>query len=182
MTPATPADPRQYPIGPWDNRDTYTVEERTGFIAELRTVPPMYRQLTASLTDEQLARCYRPGSWTVRQLVHHIADTQHWHFYRVKQTLSEPEKTMGIFGNVTAWAALPDAQQAPIDASLLLIEGIHQRWAFLCDTLSEADWKRVYYHPFRQRDLTLEQALAIGVWHIRHHLAHIKLALQEPIQ
>ncbi|WP_080238886.1 YfiT family bacillithiol transferase [Spirosoma rigui] len=172
-------DARQYPIGSWDNRDTYSSDERAELIAELRNLPTLYRQATEALTDEQLARCYRPGSWTVRQLVHHIADTQHWHFYRVKQTLSEPEKTIGIFGNVNAWAAMPEARQAPVNPSLLLIDGIHQRWAFLCETLSEADWKRVYYHPFRQRDLTLEQALAIGVWHGRHHLAHIGLALEE---
>jgi hypothetical protein len=180
MTSTSATDARQYPIGPWDNRDTYTSDERTGLIGELRRLPALYRQTTQSLTDEQLARVYRPGSWTVRQLVHHVADTQHWHFFRVKQALAEAEKTIGIFGNVNAWAATPDVQQAPVDSSLLLIEGIHQRWAFLCETLSEADWKRVYYHPFRQRDLTLEQALAIGVWHGRHHLAHIGLALEEP--
>lgn len=177
MTPTTPADARQYPIGRWDGRDAYTPDERRDLINQLRALPAQYRRETGSLPDEDLMRPYRPGSWTVRQLVHHVADTHHWHFFRVKQALAETEKTTGLFASVNAWATLPDTLTAPVEPSLLLIEGIHQRWALLGDNLSEADWARVYYHPGRQRDLSLAQALAIGVWHARHHLAHIRLAL-----
>ncbi|MBC3788953.1 YfiT family bacillithiol transferase [Spirosoma utsteinense] len=180
MTTPALTDARQYPIGLWAGQDTYTPGERYTLINQLRALPALYRQATESLTDEPLARSYRPGSWTVRQLVHHIADTHHWHFFRVKQTLAETEKTVGVFGNVNAWAAMAEYQTAPVHGSLLILEGIHQRWAHLCETLDEADWKRVYYHPVRQRDLSLEQALSIGVWHARHHLAHIGLALQQP--
>lgn len=174
----TPVNALQYPVGPWDGQDTYTPDERHVLVDQLRAIPNLYRQATESLTDEQLTRHYRPGSWTVRQLVHHVADTHHWHFFRVKQALAEIEKTVGLFGNVNAWSDMAETRTAPVDYSLLILEGVHQRWAHLCETLSEADWKRVYYHPVRQRDLSLEQALAIAVWHARHHLAHIGLALQ----
>lgn len=177
MTLITPTDGRQYPIGLWDGRDTYTSDERHDFIDQLRHLPAQYRQRTESLTDENLTYQYRPGGWTVRQLVHHVADTYHWHLFRVKQALAEAEKTTGLFASVNAWATLPDTLMGPVEHSLLLIEGIHYRWAFLCDRLSEADWTRAYYHPGRQRDLSLAQALAVGVWHARHHLAHIELAL-----
>lgn len=179
MTPNMPADDRQYPIGRWDGRDGYSSGERRALIDQLRNLPADYRRQTGSLTDEDLTRQYRPGSWTVRQLVHHVADTHHWHFFRVKQALAETEKTIGLFARVNAWATLPDTLTGPVEPSLLLTEGIHQRWAFLSDTLSETDWARVYYHPGRERDLSLAQALAIGVWHARHHLAHINLALYQ---
>ena len=81
MTPITPVDGWQYPIGLWDGRDTYTPDERHDFIDQLRHLPTQYRQRTESLTDENLTRQYRPGGWTVRQLVHHVADTHHWHFF-----------------------------------------------------------------------------------------------------
>lgn len=178
MIPTAPADPRQYPIGLWDGRDAYTADERRALIEQLRLLPTHYRRQTESVSDDDLARQYRTGSWTVRQLVHHVADTHHWHFFRVKQALAETEKTTGLFASVNAWGTLPDSLTGPVGPSLLLIEGIHQRWAFLCDTLSEADWARVYYHPGRQRDLSLAQALAVGVWHGRHHLAHIEWALR----
>jgi len=180
MLPTIPTDSRQYPVGLWDGRDTYTPNERRALIDQLRALPAHYRRETGSLSDEELTRQYRPGSWTVRQLVHHVADTHHWHLFRVKQALAEAEKTTGLFASVNAWATLPDSQTAPVDSSLMMLEGTHQRWAFLCDTLSETDWMRVYYHPGRQRDLSLVQALAVGVWHARHHLAHIALALHRP--
>ena len=179
MTPAPPADARQYPIGLWDARDTYPPDERRALIEKLRSLPGLYRRQTESLTEQELMSHYRPGSWTVRQLVHHVADTHQWHFFRVKQALAETEKTTGLFASVNAWSAMMDYQTAPVEPSLLMLEGVHQRWAFLCDTLSEADWARVYYHPGRQRDLSLAQALAVGVWHACHHLAHIELALRQ---
>lgn len=178
MTPTPFSGNPQYPIGPWDGRDTYTPDERQMLVALLRNLPDQYRQLTESLPDDALANQYRPGSWTIRQLVHHVADTHHWHLFRVKQALAESEKTTGIFGSVNAWANSPDATHAPVAPSLLMLDGIHQRWAYLCDTLTDADWERVYYHPIRQRDLNLMQALAIAVWHGQHHLAHIRLALE----
>lgn len=178
MSPTLSLEHLQYPIGLWNGQATYTPAERHSLIEQLRSLPAEYRRQTEGLTDHELSQQYRPGSWTVRQLVHHVADTHHWHFFRVKDALAQAGKTTGLFADVTAWASLADAQTGPIEPSLLLIEGIHQRWAYLCETFSGTDWERVYCHPGRRRDLSLAQALAVGVWHGRHHLAHIGLALR----
>jgi hypothetical protein len=172
-----PAPAHQYPIGPWTSQDHYTPAEIDTLIGQLTQLPAQYRQLTETLPDADLARTYRPGSWTVRQLVHHVADTHEWHLIRVKHVLTLPEKTTALIGNVNAWAMLADSVSAPVGPSLAVLEAVHLRWAYLSQSLQPADFERAYYHPLRQRDITLAQALHVGVWHAEHHLAHIRLAL-----
>ena len=172
-----PDESRQFPIGRWAGQTDFTAAELADRIGQLRELPGHYRQLTESLGDEALARLYRPGSWTVRQLVHHMADTHQWHYFRIKNALTLPETATGILGTVNDWATQPDGHYAPVAPSLALLEGLHERLAYLYERLDEADLQKAYYHPFRQVNVNLAQAIDMVVWHSQHHLAHIRLAI-----
>ncbi|ARK09124.1 YfiT family bacillithiol transferase [Fibrella sp. ES10-3-2-2] len=172
-----PDESRQFPIDRWSGQLTFTSDEVKERIQQLNELPAMYRALTELLSDEALQRTYRPGSWTVRQLVHHVADTHQWHYFRIKHALTVSETQPGIFSDVTGWANQPDGKSLPVAASLAIIEGLHQRLAYLYEHLAAADLEKAYYHPFRQINVTLAQAIDMVVWHGKHHLAHIRLAL-----
>lgn len=171
-------DPEQlrYPIGLWQAQDDYSPETIQHIIQRIRQLPGEIGTVVLNLPPDELAKQYRPGSWTVQQLVNHVADTHLLHFLRLKHALTE-SNTIGVMGDVNAWAALDEARTAPVADSLLMLTGLHQRIAHLADTLTTADLAISYYHPGRQRHLTLAQALSIVVWHGEHHIAHIRLAL-----
>lgn len=170
-------DDRKYPIGPLAPQDTYSPDELAGLIGIIESSPARYRQLVASLSPTDLAKTYREGSWTVQQLIHHVADIQFVHFMRMKKALTEPDYDVITLIDMNAWAATPDAVHAPIDDSLLLLDGVTRRYMYLAKSLTEAQLAISYTHPLRQRTFTQAQALAMSAWHVQHHLAHIKLAL-----
>ena len=169
---------RQFPIGKWTVKDHYSSEEIQENIALLKAYGLKYRELTQHLSEEDLEKTYREGSWTTRQLVHHVADTHQWHFIRIKQALTE-ENAVGILLNVTAVSALPDSEKAPIKDSLMMIESTHNRYAYLFENIAESEYTKSYYHPLRQLHITIPQALDITVWHAKHHFEHIRIALNE---
>lgn len=171
-------DNRKFPIGPFVCQDTYSTDELAELIATIETSPATYRQLVENLSTDDLARTYREGSWTVQQLVHHVADIQLLHFFRMKKALTEPDYETVTLINLDGWAATPDANQAPIDDSLILFEGATQRYVRLGKSLTDDQLAIRYYHPVRQRSYTQAQALAMSAWHVQHHLAHIRLALE----
>ena len=168
----------QYPIGKWTAKDRYSLEEIQENVALLKAYGLKYKALTQHLLEEDLEKTYREGSWTIRQLVHHVADTHLWHFIRIKQALTE-ENAVGILLNVTAVSALPDSDKAPIKDSLMMIESTHNRYAFLFENIAESEYAKSYYHPFRQLYITIPQALDMTVWHAKHHFEHIRIALGE---
>ncbi|MBC7407306.1 MAG: DinB family protein [Arcicella sp.] len=170
----------QYPIGKWVAKDYYSSKEIQQNIANLLIYTLKYRELTQHLSEEDLAKTYREGSWTIRQIVHHVADTHLWHFIRIKQALTE-ENPNGIFGNVIAISALPDSAKAPIEDSLQMIESTHKRYAYVCSNIPESEYNRTYYHPFRQINVTIPQAMDMTVWHVKHHFEHILIALARVI-
>ena len=169
---------RQFPIGKWTVKDHYSSKEIQENIALLKAYGLKYKQLTQHLSEEDLEKTYREGSWTTRQLVHHVADTHQWHFIRIKQALTE-ENAVGILLNVTAVSALPDSDKAPIKDSLMMIESTHNRYAYLFENIAESEYTKSYYHPLRQLHITIPQALDITVWHAKHHFEHIRIALGE---
>ena len=167
----------QYPIGKWVAKEKYSSEEIKENIAQIRVYSLKYKELALYLSEEDLEKTYREGSWTIRQLVHHVADTHLWHFIRIKQALTE-ENPVGIFGNVNALSALPDSAKAPIADSLMMIESTHNRYAYLFENIAESEYYKTYYHPFRQINVTIPQAIDMTVWHANHHLEHILIALK----
>ncbi len=172
-----PDESRQFPIGRWQCPDHLTAAELADRITQLRELPRQYRALTESLDDDALARLYRPGSWTIRQLVNHVADTHQWHYFRIKHALTIPETVTGIASSMNDWAVLPDGQNSPVGPSMAILEGVHDRLAYLFDHLTEADLQKAYFHQGRQLTVTLPQAIDMVVWHGQHHLAHIRLAM-----
>ena len=143
---------------------------REELIETIRQLPAHLREAVAGLNDPQLDTPYREGGWTVRQVVHHIADSHANSFVRFKLALTEDWPTIKPYSEA-AWARLADSA-LPIETSLAMIGGMHARWAALLESLSEDDFLRGYNHPVEGR-LTLVRALAMYAWHCRHHTAHI---------
>ncbi|MVM28668.1 hypothetical protein GO755_01395 [Spirosoma sp. HMF4905] len=170
-------DNRKYPIGPFVTQDTYSADELDQLISIIESSPARYRELVENLSPANLAKTYRDGSWTVQQLVHHVADIQFVHFFRMKKALTEPDYKELTLIDMNAWAHTPDATEAPIADSLILFEGVTLRYVYLAKSLTEPMLAIAYYHPVRQIMINQAQALAMTAWHVQHHLAHIKLAL-----
>lgn len=170
-------DNRKYPIGPFAPQPTYSAEELAQLIQTIENSPAQYRQLVEHLSPTDLAKTYRDGSWTVQQLVHHVADIQLLHFLRMKKALTEPDYKELTLIDMNGWAATPDATEAPIADSLLLFDGATLRYMYLAKSLTESMLAISYYHPVRQIQINQAQAIAMTAWHVQHHLAHIKLAL-----
>jgi DinB superfamily len=167
---------RQYPIGKWESKEIYSAEEIQQNLSDMVMYAQKYSELTAHLSDEDLAKTYREGSWTIRQIVHHVADTQLWHYIRLKQTLAEENPT-GIFVNVNALVTLADYETAIAD-SLQMIKGAHTRYAILFASVSASDHSKTYYHPHRKINVTMPQGLDMALWHAKHHYHHICIALE----
>ncbi|MBS1876697.1 MAG: bacillithiol transferase BstA [Acidobacteria bacterium] len=168
MTPAI--DPR-YPIGKFQAPATIGSAERAAFIAVIEAAAGEYRAAVAGLTDAQLDTPYRDGGWTIRQVVHHVADSHMNSFIRFKLALTEDTPTIKPYDEA-AWAKLADSAM-PVGASLELTEAMHQRWAVLLRSMTEADYAKSFVHPEHGRQIRLDVALAIYAWHCGHHLAHI---------
>ncbi len=168
---------RKYPIGTFSLQQTYTPTELDQLIDILKMSPAQYRRLVENLTPDDLAKTYREGSWTVQQVVHHVADMQLLHFLRMKKALTEPDYESATLVDMNAWAATPDSTTAPVADSLLLFEGVHRRYVYLAKSLDDTQLAIRYFHPVRQIWFTQAQALAMSAWHVQHHLAHIRLAL-----
>ena len=133
--------------------------------------PGNLREAVDGLAPSQLDTAYREGGWTVRQLVHHIADSHSHASTRVRLALTEDGPTIKPYDE-KAWANLHDSLAAPVEWSLELIEALHARWVMLLQSLAERDWERTFVHPERG-PVTLAQAMLLYSWHGRHHTAHI---------
>jgi uncharacterized damage-inducible protein DinB len=163
-------DPR-YPIGKFEWEGGLTEEKRRQYIEDIAETPAKLRAAVAGLSEPQLATPYRDGGWTVRQVVHHLADSHLNAFVRFKLALTEDRPTVKTYEQ-QLWAETPDAKSAPVEFSLALVESLHQRWTVLLKSLAPADFARALRHP-ELGEVTLEKYLAMYAWHGRHHVAHI---------
>ena len=167
----TDLDDLRYPIGRFSAGDASDIGIRAAHIQVLRELPERLRAAIAGLSDAQLDTPYREGGWTVRQVVHHVADSHMMAFTRCKLALTEDWPTITPYDEA-AWANLPDSRLLTVDVSLALIEALHARWVALLESLSEEDFRKGYNHPERGREM-LVKMLAMYDWHSRHHTAHI---------
>ena len=163
-------DPR-YPIGPFTPPADYTPEVRASLIANIAKVPARLREAVEGLTVEQRRTPYRDGGWTVAQVVHHLADSHMNAYIRMKLAVTETEPTIKPYDE-KAWAQLPDAADADIEDSLLLLEALHARWTAFATHLAPADFERTLIHPERGAN-TVDRTLALYAWHGLHHVSHI---------
>jgi uncharacterized damage-inducible protein DinB len=162
-------DPR-YPIGKFSFPDSTTPEQRREWIREIADAPARLRAAVAGLSEEQLDTPYRPGGWTVRQVVHHLPDSHMNSYVRLKLALTEDAPIIKPYDEAL-WANLPD-KHMPIETSLTLLEALHARWVRLLESMTAADFSRVFRHP-ELGTIRLEQNLALYAWHGKHHVAHI---------
>lgn len=157
-----------YPIGKFDPNSPAT---RADLICVINDLPENLAAAVAGLDDKQMDTPYRPGGWTVRQTVHHLADSHVNSFCRFKLALTEDESPTIRPYYEDRWAELADCG-VPADLSLKIIEGVHARWAALLESMSDAQFASSFVHP-ETGEWTLERALRLYAWHSRHHTAHI---------
>ena len=166
----TELDDLRYPIGRFSRPASSDAASRAAHIQALRALPEQLRAAVSGLSDTQLDTPYRDGGWTVRQVVHHFADSHANSFVRFKLALTEDWPTIKAYDEV-AWANLADSRIA-IDSSLTFVDALHERWVSLLESMTEEDFEKGYVHPKSGRQ-KLALALAIYAWHCRHHTAHI---------
>jgi hypothetical protein len=162
----------QYPIGRFTLAAPITDAIRDAAVQELAALPARMRKAVAGLTDTQLDTPYRPGGWTVRQVVHHVPDSHVNAYIRLKLALTESAPTITPYDE-KSWAMLADSR-LPVDVSLTLLESVHARWVALCHALKPADWACTFIHPeYPEGPRTIDWLVQIYAWHSNHHLAHI---------
>jgi len=169
-------DKLRYPIGRFARLTRPLArDDRARVIDDIESAPATLRQLTAGLTDTQLETPYRPGGWTIRQLVHHVPESHMNAYIRTKLAVTEDSPAIKTYDEAR-WAELPDVKSAPIAMSLDLLTAIHRRWVVFLRTLPEGEFQKTFMHPEWGR-VTVDEAIAMYAWHGRHHAAHVRQAL-----
>ena len=169
----------RYPIGRFDLAKAVTGREVETGLVRLAALPGALRAALRGLSERQLATPYRPGGWTVRQVAHHIADSQLNGYVRIRLALTEDTPTIKPYDE-TRWAELDDAAHGPLEPSLVLLEALNQRSLPLFGALTPRELAREFHHPEHARRLRVDTALALYAWHGDHHTAHItRLAERE---
>ena len=161
----------RYPVGRYEAPHEITPETREQWIRELETLPKNLRRAVSALSDAQLETPYRPGGWTVRQLVHHIADSHLNSYSRFRWAVMEDVPTIKTY-NEADWAELADAKTAPIELSLALLEALHARWVILLRSFGDREYARTMRHT-EWGEIRVDWLLGQYAWHCRHHVAHI---------
>ena len=160
----------RFPVGRFDPASAVTADMREPAIAVITDLPTRVREAVSGLTEAKLDTPYRPGGWTVRQVVHHVADSHAHAYIRMKFALTEDVPTIKPYDQET-WAALPDSQ-LPVASSIAFLDGMHARWAALWRSLSPTQFGRRFNHP-EIGLVSLDTQLQMYAWHSRHHVAHI---------
>lgn len=168
----------KYPTGRFKRPVDPSQEQITDWIKTITSFPSRLRKAVDGRSDVELAMQYRPGGWTVRQVVHHCADSHLNAFIRTKLALTEEDPTIKPYDQ-DSWAALSDGKDLDIEHSMKILEGTHARWSHVLHGMSSEDFKRPFSHPEWDRKLTLDANTALYAWHCNHHLAHIVNALQK---
>lgn len=161
----------RYPVGPFVATVPFTATQRAAAVRSIAELPARLRLACVGLSDAQLDTPYRPDGWTVRQLVHHVADSHLNAFLRTKFALSEDNPTITPYPEAV-WAEMSDARTAPATVSLNLLDGLHARWVRLLQSLEAAQFARGLMHPERG-PMTLDDLVDLYAWHSRHHVAHV---------
>jgi len=166
----------KYPIGPFECPEHITSKHIEAWIAVLEAFPARLSALVQPLSEAQLETPYRPGGWTVRQLVHHIADSHHHSYIRFKWALTEDKPVIKPYYQ-DAWADLLDSKTAPLSLSLDHLKSVHARLVYLLKGLDDTALKRSFIHPESNETIPLKKNIGIYAWHSNHHYAHIHALL-----
>lgn len=164
-------DPLRYPIGPGHHPKELSRSQRHDHIKTLAELPGLLSSVVEPLLDDQLDTPYRPDGWTVRQVVHHMADSHANAYIRIRLALTEKHPTIKPYQE-HLWAELPDASSLPVSVSLNLLNGLHRRLVALLRSLSDDQFDRTLDHP-ENGTMTIDQMISLYAWHSLHHVAHI---------
>ena len=165
----------RYPVGKAPRIKELDRATRTRLIDSIADTPARFRSLVSGVPEAQLDTPYRPGGWTVRQVVHHVPESHMNAYIRMKLALTEDTPTIRPYRE-DRWAELSDGKSGPVEMSLALLDALHRRWVALLRALPDGDFRKTYMHP----DLglmTLDEAIGLYEWHCRHHAAHIEQGL-----
>lgn len=163
----------KYPIDQFNCPKIISQKEIDSWIHVLEAFPTKLSDLVSSLSNEQLDTCYRPEGWTVRQVIHHLADSHHHSYIRFKWALTENKPVIKYYYE-HLWAELPDAKQAPIQLSLDHLKAVHAKLVYLLKSLSNDDLNKSFIHPEHNEEVVLKKNIGIYAWHSDHHFAHIE--------
>jgi hypothetical protein len=161
----------RYPIGKFNFAGDLLPADRARLIDQIAEAPTKLRAAVANLSAAQLDTPYRPGGWTVRQVVHHVPESHMNAYIRFKLALTEAEPLIKPYRE-DLWAELSDVRSTPIEVSLSLLEFLHRRWTIVLSGIESAAWARTFRHP-QLGVISLDRNLALYAWHGRHHVAHI---------
>jgi hypothetical protein len=162
----------QYPIGKFEKPTAFNPALLQNLISEIESFPLRLRKEVEHLSEVQLDTRYRPGGWTVRQVVHHCCDSHMNGITRHKLTLTEDRPTIKPYPEAL-FAEMADSKTLDISPALSLLDGIHQKWAVLLRSIDFENLNRIYIHPEHGREFELGESIALYAWHGNHHLAHI---------
>jgi uncharacterized damage-inducible protein DinB len=162
-----------YPIGTFEAPKVITEEIKQNWIQTLEEFPSRLENLVRNLSDEQLDTPYREGGWTVRQVIHHCADSHHHSYIRFKWALTEVNPLIKAYDQ-DAWASLFDTRTAPIQLSLDHLKAVHAKLVYLLKGLSDADLEKSFVHPESGDTVVLRTNIGIYAWHSNHHYTHIE--------
>jgi len=161
----------RYPIGKYEPQP-YSAEQKDKWLLDIKLLPQAIEYAVQNLDEHQLNTPYREGGWTVKQLVHHVADSHMNAYIRFKLALTEDNPTIKPYEE-KKWAELPDNNSVPINVSITLLHALHQRWHAVIKDLTEEDFNRTVVHPEHGRQMSLWFLLGLYAWHSKHHTAHI---------
>ncbi|MCY7356473.1 MAG: putative metal-dependent hydrolase [Rudanella sp.] len=166
----TDIDSLRYPIGNLTTGQPYTMVQIHQAIDHIAHLPHKLTHLVGKWGDAHLDTPYRPDGWTVRQLVHHVADSHLNAYVRTKLALTEDNPTISTYEE-GEWAKLPDST-LPVSHSLVILSNLHNRWVAVLNGMTETEFNRTYYHPGSQRRFTLGEMALMYQWHGEHHYQH----------
>lgn len=168
----------KYPIGRLKIPENITDHQIESSIDDIAEFPALLEDVMIDLNLETLGLKYRPDGWTIKQVIHHCADSHMNAFIRFKLTLTESSPVIKPYDEA-GFAELEDCLEASVEHSSAILSGIHQRWTVLNNSLDKEELAKAYYHPGSERDFKLSEALCLYSWHCRHHYAHILQALEK---
>lgn len=160
-----------FPVGPFVDPGEYSVEDKLNYCDQLAQGPSIIRASIDGLDESQLDTKYK--NWTIRQIVHHLADSHMNAYVRYKWALTEASPLIKSY-NETKWSDVIDAKTQPVEPSLNILEGLHSRWSQLIRDLDEKQMSLKYFHPEVMKEVSLAEALPSYIWHVDHHTGQIK--------